>query len=294
MKKPIKKDFKPRGTKSTGRKGPGKKTFSRAEAPASLTRKISQDYPAAKKMVKTPVGDEPIRLNKYLSMCGVASRREADELIKIGLVEINNVVVTEMGFKVKPGDKVKYDGAQLSIERMRYFLLNKPKNILSTVDDTKGRRTVMNVIKGVCKEAIYPVGKLDRVTTGLLLFTNDGDMAKRLIHPKNGVSRLYEVHTREKVKSPHLDEIRQGVMIGDGMMRADEVAYVGDGTDPHKIGIRISSSRNKVVTKMFEHFGYTITKMDRVMYAGLSKKNLSRGDFRELTQTEVNFLKMIR
>ena len=248
------------------------------------------------KIKEAPKSDESsgIRLNKYIANSGVCSRREADTYIEHGSVEVNGNLVTEMGYKVQPNDIVRFDGTSITPEQKKYILLNKPKNILSTVDDTKGRRTVMNVIKGVCKEAIYPVGKLDRMTTGLLLFTNDGDMAKRLIHPKNGVSRLYEVHTREKVKSPHLDEIRQGVMIGDGMMRADEVAYVGDGTDPHKIGIRISSSRNKVVTKMFEHFGYTITKMDRVMYAGLSKKNLSRGDFRELTQTEVNFLKMIR
>ncbi len=181
-------------------------------------------------------------------------------------------------------------GKKIGVEN----IIKKNKKIKSNEEEKKGRRKEMNEIKGVRKEEIYTVGKIERMTKGILICTNDGDMAKRLIHPKNGVSRLYEVHTREKVKSPHLDEIRQGVMIGDGMMRADEVAYVGDGTDPHKIGIRISSSRNKVVTKMFEHFGYTITKMDRVMYAGLSKKNLSRGDFRELTQTEVNFLKMIR
>jgi len=180
------------------------------------------------------------------------------------------------------------------MQKMRYFLLNKPKNVLCVADDEKGRRTVMNVIKGACKEAVYPVGKLDRLSTGLVLLTNDGDMAKRLIHPKNGVSRLYEVHTKEKVKSPHLVEMVNGVELEAGYAKADEVAFVGDGEDNRKIGIRVSSTRNKVVQKLFDHFGYSITKLDRVMYAGLSKKNLSRGDFRELTETEVNFLKMIR
>ncbi len=294
MKKPFKKDFKPRGTKSTDIKKSGKKTFQKNDTGKPLARRITQEFPAAKKMVKTPIGDEPIRLNKYLSMCGVASRREADELIKIGLVEVNGEIVTEMGFKVSPGDKVKYDDALLSMERMRYFILNKPKNVLSTVDDAKGRRTVMNIIKGACKENIYPVGKLDRLTVGLLLFTNDGDMAKRLIHPKNGVSQLFEIQLREKVKSVHLDALREGIVIENGAVKADEVAYVGDGSDPHKIGLRISSTRNKIVTKIFEHFGYTITKVDRVMFAGLSKKRLQRGEFRELTEQEVNFLKMIR
>ncbi|MFK7757034.1 MAG: pseudouridine synthase [Flavobacteriales bacterium] len=293
MRKPNKKDFKPRGTKFTDRR-PAKKTFAKNEGGKSLSKRISQDFPAAKSMLKKPIGNEPVRLNKYLSQCGVASRREADELIKIGLVEVNGEIITEMGFKVKPGDKVKYDGGLLSMERNRYFIMNKPKNVASTVDDTKGRRTVMNVIKGACKEHIYPVGKLDRMAVGLLLFTNDGDMAKRLIHPKNGVSQLYEVHLREKVKSPHLETLREGIVLDGSPARADEVAYVGDGSDPHKIGIRISSTRNKLVHKMFEHFGYTITKVDRVMFAGLSKKNLKRGEFRELTEQEVNFLKMIR
>lgn len=293
MKKPFKKDFKPRGTKSSGQR-PTKKTFSKAEGEKSLSRRITKEFPAAKKMVKTPVGDEPIRLNKYLAMCGIASRREADELIKIGLVEINGEIVTEMGHKVKPGDKVKYDGAQLSIEKMRYFIMNKPKNVLSTIDDTKGRRTVMNLIKGACKENVYPVGKLDKMAVGIVLFTNDGDMAKRLIHPKNGVSQLYEIHLKERVKSTHLDALREGITIGSGIIKADEVAYVGDGSDAHKVGLRISSTRNKIVTKIFEHFGYTITKVDRVMFAGLSKKRLQRGEYRELSEQEVNFLKMIR
>ncbi len=286
-----KKDFKPRGTKSSGRK-PARKTF--APVKGKLSKRISQDAPAAKNMLKKPLGDEPIRLNKFLAMCGVASRREADELIKIGLVEVNGKIVAEMGFKVKSGDKVKYDGATLTMQKMRYFLLNKPKNILCEADDEKGRRTVMNVIRGACKEKIYPVGKLDRLSTGLVLLTNDGDMAKRLIHPKNGVSRLYEVQVKEKVKSSHLEEMVTGFEYETGWIRADEVAFVGNDKDSRKIGIRVSSTRNKLVQKLFTHFGYTITKLDRVMFAGLSKKNLKRGDFRELTETEVNFLKMIR
>lgn len=293
MKKPFKKESSPKGGKPN-RGGAKKKTFANNGESRSLARRISKDFPAAKKMVKTPVGDEPIRLNKYLAKCGIASRREADELIKIGLVEVNGEIVTEMGYKVKPGDKVKYDGGQLSIERQRYFILNKPKNVLSSIDDTKGRRTVMNVIKGACKEVIYPVGKLDKNAVGIMLFTNDSDMAKRLVSPKNGVSQLFEIHTKEKVKSPHLEALRSGITIENGLVQADEVAFVGDGTDAHKVGLRISSTRNRVVTKIFEHFGYTITKVDRVMFAGLSKKNLKRGDYRELTETEVNFLKMIR
>ncbi len=242
---------------------------------------------------RAPRKEGEIRLNKYLSNAGIASRRDADQLIQLGLVTVNGKVITEMGFKVNiHTDVVKYDDKNLRPEKLRYVLLNKPKDYITTMDDPQERKTVMYLIKDACPERIYPVGRLDRQTTGLLLFTNDGELAKKLTHPRYGVSKLYHVETLEKVKGTNLDAIRKGVKLEDGLIIPDEVSYVND--DPHQIGIRIHSGKNRVVRRIFEHHHYTVKKLDRVMFAGLTKKDLSRGRYRHLTEQEVAFLKMIR
>lgn len=236
-----------------------------------------------------------IRLNKFLSNAGIASRREADQLIELGLVNVNGVVVKELGLKIDPkNDVVKYDDAVLRPEKLRYFLLNKPKGFLTTMEDPEGRRTVMDLVKDACVERIYPVGRLDRATTGLLLFTNDGELAKRLMHPKHEFPKLYHVETDQKVRAEHIDQMREGFVLDDGFIKADEIEYVEGVNAKKQVGIRIHSGRNRIVRRMFEHFGYTVVKLDRVMYAGLTKKELTRGRYRPLTEGEIGFLKMIR
>lgn len=242
---------------------------------------------------RTPRQEGEMRLNKFLAHAGIASRREADQLIQLGLVTVNGKVVTEMGYKVNiHTDVVKYDDRSLRPEKMRYVLLNKPKDYITTMDDPEERKTVMSLVKDACPERIYPVGRLDRMTTGLLLFTNDGELAKKLTHPRYGVQKLYHVETVEKVKGTDLDAIRKGVRLEDGLIVPDEVSYVNG--DPHQIGIKIHSGKNRVVRRIFEKFNYTIKKLDRVMFAGLTKKDLSRGRYRHLTEQEVAFLKMIK
>lgn len=255
----------------------------------SRTGKIKKE-----ESVYNPNRDEKaVRLNKFLSNAGIASRREADRLIELGLVSVNGKVITELGFKVDPEkDLVKYDDVALRPERYRYVLLNKPKDYVTTTDDPDGRKTVMFLIKDACKERIYPVGRLDRNTTGLLLFTNDGELAKRLTNPKKGLQRLYHVETVEKVQPRHLDELRAGITLEEGPVKVEEVSYVND--DPRQVGIRINSGKNSLVRDMLEHFNYTIKKLDRVMIAGLTKKDLPRGRYRHLSEQEVNFLKMVR
>lgn len=236
-----------------------------------------------------------IRLNRFLSNAGVASRREADRLIELGLVSVNGKIITELGSKVDPSkDIVKYDDLALKPERMKYVLLNKPKDYITTMDDPEGRKTVMWLVKDACKERIYPVGRLDRHTTGLLLFTNDGEMAKRLTHPRYGIPKIYHVETIEKVKAADLRKMREGVQLEDGLIKADEAEYVGDGRDQCQVGIRIHSGKNRVVRRIFDTLGYNVKKLDRVMFAGLTKKDLPRGKWRLLTEQEVSFMKMIR
>jgi 23S rRNA pseudouridine2605 synthase len=237
--------------------------------------------------------DGLIRLNRFLSNAGIASRRDADKLIELGLVKVNGKVVTELGMKVDPRvDIVKYDDKNLKPEKLQYVLLNKPKDYLTTSEDPLERKTVMHLIEGACKERVYPVGRLDRMTTGLLLFTNDGEMARRLTSPKNGFPKLYHVETIEKIRGEHIDAIREGIRLEEGFVKADEISLV-DG-DPRQIGLRINTGKDKIIKAVFEHFKYTVKKVDRVMFASLTKRDLPRGRFRHLTDNEVNFLKMIR
>jgi len=237
--------------------------------------------------------EEEIRLNKYLANAGVCSRREADEFIQAGVVKVNGQTVTELGTKVHRGDNVLFHDQLVSIERKIYILLNKPKDCVTTVDDPQERKTVMDYIKGACKERVYPVGRLDRNTTGVLLLTNDGEMASRLTHPKFLKKKIYHARLDRAVSAEDLQKLLDGVNIGeeDGdIVRADEVSYVND--DKTQVGIEIHSGRNRVVRRMFDALGYRVTKLDRVQFAGLTKKRLRRGDWRFLTEKEVNMLRM--
>jgi len=247
---------------------------------------------------KDPLYDRPkatgeIRLNKYLADCGICSRREADDLIKAGCVEVNGEVITTMGYKVKTGDKVVYGGQTLNREKLRYILLNKPKGYITTSDDPYERDTVMELVQDACSERIFPVGRLDKQTTGLLLFTNDGDLAKKLTHPSSEVPKLYHVTLNKPLTKNDMLRISEGIELDDGPIAADSIAYDQDDDSKKSVGIELHSGRNRIVRRIFEHLGYEVTKLDRVMFAGLDKYKLPRGEWRFLTDLEVVNLKKI-
>ncbi len=237
--------------------------------------------------------DGLVRLNKYLSNAGICSRREADVLIGSGVVQVNGKTITEMGYRVKPSDIIKYGGQTLKKERLVYLVLNKPKDYITTADDPQERRTVLDLVQDACKERIYPVGRLDRATTGLLLLTNDGDLTKKLTHPRYGVRKIYHAELDKPLKRIDLDKIAEGLELEDGAIKVDEIAYVGDGADKTQIGVEIHSGKNRIVRRIFEHMGYNVRKLDRVMFGSLTKKDLPRGRWRLLTDAEVGMLKMI-
>lgn len=241
---------------------------------------------------KIDTSDGSIRLNKYIANAGICSRREADIYIKAGSATVNGKVVTEMGYKVRPTDEVRFDGSLISPETKRYVLLNKPKNYLTSIEDERGRKTVMELVAGATKERLYPIGRLDRNTTGLLLFTNDGDIAKKLTQPKVPFKKLYQVSLDKKLALKDLQKIEENFMLDGKMVFIDAISYI-DSQPKTEVGIQIHSGRNRIVHKIFEHFGYKVTKLDRVLFAGLTKKNLPKGHWRHLTQQEVNNLKMI-
>jgi 23S rRNA pseudouridine2605 synthase len=234
-----------------------------------------------------------IRLNKYIANSGICSRREADELIASGAVSVNGKIVTQLGTKISPDDNIQFGGETLRKEKPVYLLLNKPKDYITTTDDPEGRRTVMALIKNACKERIYPVGRLDRATTGLLLFTNDGEMAKKLMHPRHGVKKIYHVELDKNLAKVDMDKIKEGVELDDGIATVDEIAFDGNGVDKKIIGLEIHTGKNRIVRRIFETLGYNVLKLDRVIYAGLTKKDLPRGRWRFLTPMEINMLKMI-
>ena len=235
--------------------------------------------------------DELVRLNKFLANAGVCSRREADEFIQAGVVSVNGEVVTELGTKVKRSDEIKFHDQPVNVEKKVYVLLNKPKDYVTTSDDPQARKTVMDLVKGACKERIYPVGRLDRNTTGVLLLTNDGDLASKLTHPKFLKKKVYHVYCDKNVTSHDLEQIAAGITLDDGEIHADAISYASE-TDKKKVGIEIHSGKNRIVRRIFESLGYRVTKLDRVLFAGLTKKNLRRGDWRFLTEQEVNMLRM--
>ena len=244
-------------------------------------------HPSSKSGLNRKTGS--VRLNKYIANAGVCSRREADQLIQQGKITVNGQTVTSMGYQVMPGDKVKYQGKLLRAEKLIYVLLNKPKDFITTTQDPHGRKTVMQLVSGAAKERIFPVGRLDRNTTGLLLFTNDGDLTKKLSHPSHQVKKLYHVQLDVPLQQADLERILQGVELEDGPVMVDALEMVS--TDMKQLGIEIHSGRNRVIRRIFEHLGYQVAKLDRVMFAGLTKKDLPRGKWRHLKKHEVIRLK---
>ena len=235
--------------------------------------------------------NEPVRLNKFLANAGVCSRREADEFIQAGVVTVNGEVVTELGSKVLRTDEVRFHGEPVTLEKKVYVLLNKPKDYVTTSDDPQQRKTVMDLVKDACPERIYPVGRLDRNTTGVLLLTNDGDLASKLTHPKFLKKKIYHVHLDKAVTAHDMQQIAEGITLEDGEIKADAVEYASE-TDKKQVGIEIHSGKNRIVRRIFESLGYKVNKLDRVQFAGLTKKNVRRGDWRFLTEEEVDRLRM--
>ncbi len=267
------------------------KTYvSKGKTPERYKRRSATNAGVLKKKTSEEDENGAIRLNRYIANSGVCSRRDADELIAQGLVEVNGKVITEMGYKVQPGDVVKYDGGTLRRELPVYLLLNKPKDFITTMDDPQERKTVMQLIAGACKERVYPVGRLDRNTTGLLVLTNDGALAEKLTHPSNKISKVYQVELNRPLDRSDLATIEEGgIVLEDGPVKVDEIAY----TDNTRkvVGLEIHEGRNRIVRRIFEHLGYEVEKLDRTMYAGLTKKDLPRGNWRFLTEKEVIRLK---
>lgn len=233
----------------------------------------------------------PVRLNKYLANAGICSRREADEFIQAGVVSVNGQVVTELGTKVLRTDDIRFHDQKVSMEKKVYVLLNKPKDCVTTSDDPQQRKTVMDLVKNACPEHIYPVGRLDRNTTGVLLLTNDGDLASKLTHPKFLKKKIYHVFLDKKVTAHDMQQIATGITLEDGEVHADAIEYAS-ATDKSQVGIEIHSGKNRIVRRIFESLGYRVVKLDRVLFAGLTKKNLRRGDWRFLTEKEVDMLRM--
>lgn len=271
-----------------------KPAFKRESPFSKKARPISgEERPAPKpKQVKLNDGVEGIRLNKYISNAGVCSRREADVYIKAGSATVNGKLVTEMGHIVTLGDEVRFDGSLINQEQKRYVLLNKPKNYITTMEDERGRKTVMELIANAAKERIYPVGRLDRNTTGLLLFTNDGELAKKLTHPKNNIQKIYHASLDKKLSNSDLIKISEGFMLDEKRVVVDDISYVVN-QPKTEVGVKIHSGRNRIVRRIFEHFDYNVVKLDRVIFAGLTKKDLPRGHFRHLTEMEINTLMML-
>ncbi len=241
---------------------------------------------------KTSGTPQEIRLNRFIANAGVCSRRDADNLIREGQIKVNGKVVMEMGFKVKRSDKVEYKGKVLRSETLQYVLLNKPRGFITTTEDPQERKTVMTLVGKACKERIYPVGRLDRDTTGLLLFTNDGELAKKLTHPSHKVRKIYQVELDKPITKDDFNKVLEGVTLDDGLASVNELAILEG--DDRSLGVEIHMGRNRIVRRIFEHVGYDVKKLDRVMFASLTKKNLPRGKYRHLSPKEIGALKSIR
>jgi 23S rRNA pseudouridine2605 synthase len=266
---------------------------------SALTGSVSKEK--SRKVVRTrkevldiPKGkheDELIRLNKYIAGTGICSRREADEFIQAGLITVNDKLVTEMGIRIKPTDVIKYNGERLKEEKKVYILLNKPKDYITTLEDPHAKRTVLDLIRGACRERVYPVGRLDRNTTGVLLLTNDGELTKRLTHPRFEKRKVYQLELNKGLRQDDMERITSGIMLDDGFIKTDAINYT-DPQDKKQIGVEIHSGRNRIVRRIFEKLGYDIRKLDRVYFAGLTKKGLARGQWRFLSENEIHLLKM--
>ncbi len=250
-----------------------------------------QAAPDNKKVSLLKKSDREIRLNKFIANAGICSRREADQLIEKGEITINGEVVTSLGYKVTSKDEVAYKGKVISAEKKVYVLLNKPKGFVTTMDDPHAEKTVITLVQNACPERIYPVGRLDKDTTGLLLFTNDGEMTKKLTHPSYEKKKIYHVFLDKEFSQTDLGQVKKGIELEDGPIAADAISYVVD-EDKRQVGIEIHSGKNRIVRRIFAHLGYRVIKLDRVVFAGLTKKNLPRGKWRFLSEKEVGFLKM--
>ena len=276
------------GGKTTAKQSPtgeGKKVTDRDKRKyIDFKQKVKKGDPMPK------FSDDAIRLNKYLSNAGVCSRREADVFIANGIVTVNGTVVTEMGYKVSLTDIVKYGDESVSPATKRYVLLNKPKGFITAFDDALGRKTVMSLVKKACKEQLYPVGRMEKEATGLFFFTNDGDMMKKLIHPQYKAKKLYHLEVDKPVSKEDIDKMIGGIDLEDGRAFFDKIEYVKG--NPREVGIELSSGKNSVARRALESLNYKVVKVDRVQYAGLTKKDLARGQYRHLTESEINFLKM--
>jgi 23S rRNA pseudouridine2605 synthase len=235
--------------------------------------------------------DDKVRLNKYIAAAGICSRREADQLISAGLITVNGKSITELGSKVNPDDEVKYNGELIRTERKVYLVLNKPKDYVTTTDDPKERKTVMLLIRDACKERVYPVGRLDRNTTGVLLFTNDGELAKKMTHPSSNKKKIYHVFLNKAISANDMKKLAEGVSLEDGIVQPDAISYASS-ENKKEVGLEIHSGKNRIVRRMFEALDYRVDKLDRVYFGGLTKKNLPRGKWRLLSEKEVNMLKM--
>lgn len=271
-----------------------KKTWDREEAgdrPQRGARPVKKYRGVRNKTAEQLSGaSDEVRLNKFLSNAGICSRREADDLIGAGLVSVNNKVVTSMGYKVKPTDVVKYNGTTLKTDKMRYVLLNKPKGFLASMDDPKARKTVFELVGNACNERIYPVGQMERGTTGVLLFTNDADTAKKLTKNTNGAANIYHIVLDKPLSKQQLDKIAAGTELEDGKVKVEEINFTNE-KNPRELGMRIHNNKPRVVRRLFAHYGFEVEKLDRVSFAGLTKKRLNRGDYRHLDPKEVGFLK---
>ncbi len=245
------------------------------------------------KKSQNPDDNKLTRLNKFIANAGVCSRREADKLIDSGMVKVNGNVVSEMGFKVSADDTVEFDGNVLQQEKKYYLLLNKPKGFITTTDDPYERKTVMSLIKNACKGRVYPVGRLDMPTTGLLLFTNDGELAKKLIHPKHSIKKIYHVVLNKKLTKSDMVKISEGIQLEDGIIKVDDIAFVSGVENKKEVGIELHSGRNRIIRRLFESLEYKVVRLDRVSFAGLTKKDIPRGKWRHLTSKEISYLKMI-
>ncbi|MDE7335223.1 MAG: rRNA pseudouridine synthase, partial [Muribaculaceae bacterium] len=290
---------RPRYNNNNNRQGgyqqrPGGNRYNKPQGPRQQQRPGKSFTPRPKRIFYEEPEVDPnseIRLNKFIANAGICSRREADEYIEKGEIKVNGQVVTELGTKITPKDVVEFQDKVVTTERKCYVLLNKPKDCVTTADDPNGRLTVMDLVKNACEERIYPVGRLDRNTTGVLLLTNDGDLASKLTHPQYVKKKIYHVWTDKDIEEDDMQRIADGIELDDGPIHADAISYATE-TDRNQAGIEIHSGRNRIVRRIFESLGYHVTKLDRVYFAGLTKKNLPRGRWRYLTQEEVNFLKM--
>ena len=271
----------------------GKKTVSFSKDKPKIVSKEKRVIEKSKSTTSASSEQDIVRLNRFIANAGICSRREADTLIPEGVVEINGKIVTELGTKVKLSDVVKVNGKKIEGEKKQYLLLNKPKDYITTMDDPKDRKTVLDLVGKACMERVYPVGRLDRATTGLLLFTNDGEMTKKLTHPSSNIKKVYQVSLDKNVTQKDMMRLVEGVELEDGVVAVDKVMYAKDGVDKSIITLDLHSGKNRVIRRMMEQLNYKVLRLDRIQFAGLTKKDIPRGRFRFLTEKEIGFLHRI-